>query len=864
MKVADIVREFDRLGGLKDLLYHGKIKGIIKTPKEFEGLTPVRGNWAVLELYAITVKGENPFGFSDTTYLTPKSSVCFVLDDFSLVSKLVTVSGSRGRGLELRRKGFSSNRLGYFIPVFSKTSDGWMLQPNTVKRFEKTTSKEVNELFSEYSKFEPYYLPVVNSVQGFHGSSVYEYLEGGNFKSKAGITYKTDFSLRISEKNSDNLRKSLYLADKRHFKFEEECTKINKKRTSTKELQDFIKKINGLAKNSKLLIPETTVRVGSLLGSGISSYSEFIESTMGVFLPAEIDDVLFYSPHQLYLLNLIDFDLAEQLYYITAIILNDLDFDPYRDVSLVVEGLRRVYIRSGHSLLLDSLSSPLACKISKDLQPNYKSNGSPLPLEIKNLLGYLYPSSSVDYSKLYNSGMYYITENSSQHLKTAQDYGLVVIPKKGYYSLTSVAWGELDLVDSCSSLSLNEFDYEMEDLQPHISEVESRNKTNLSRNQLRSLITLNTGFGIFLGNRYSGFEDIQYIMFESAKSKGYFKKAVVIDSSFEKDSHYDEIKDVEFYHINHLCHDLSRFMVPSEDMVFFDTDYLDHDLSRFMLASEPIMVFVNNAHTLNIDELVAIMDWVHSGSSVYLFGNPWSSLEVLNSLTSKFPTAVVLDGSDESYIKQSLSTVNSSFSLSKGKDLKVSSVQSASTLSSVRNLVSLSLERGISKNQIRIISDLEGSMSFSKLNTKLLSNFISEEQVANNYSGLPVFSDGCTYQLYYEGTYIGTWFGIIYGDLLDISDGIAEVSLGGGKYVATLDSSLLYGGHCIPSCVGELYPRGVSFVVCQRNRGLLCCEDLIRSLGSADGVSFVGSSCVIDDASWKYSKLPSTVIGSVL
>ena len=120
MKVADIVREVDKREALENCILHGRVRGIVKSPNGFESLSLSRGDWAVLELYAITVKGENYFGFGETTFLTPKSTVLFVLEDKSLIGKLVTVSGKRGRGIKLRRQKGVNNRLGYYVPVFSK------------------------------------------------------------------------------------------------------------------------------------------------------------------------------------------------------------------------------------------------------------------------------------------------------------------------------------------------------------------------------------------------------------------------------------------------------------------------------------------------------------------------------------------------------------------------------------------------------------------------------------------------------------------------------------------------------------------------------------------------------------------------
>ena len=71
-------------------------------------------------------------------------------------------------------------------------------------------------------------------------------------------------------------------------------------------------------------------------------------------------------------------------------------------------------------------------------------------------------------------------------------------------------------------------------------------------------------------------------------------------------------------------------------------------------------------------------------------------------------------------------------------------------------------------------------------------------------------------------------------------------------------------GYCVPSDVAELYPVRVSFVVCQRNRGQLVKESIVRSLNSASGVSFIGDTSLVVGAYSQRSSLPVTLINKVL
>ena len=220
MKVADIVREIDKREALENCILHGKVRGIISSPNGFEGLSPSSGDWAVLELYAITVKGENYFGFGETTFLTPRSTILFVLEDKSFIGKLVTVSGKRGRGIKLRRQKMQNNRLGYFVPVFAKGRDLWKLEPNTVTPFKGTTSKEIDLLFKEYEKFEPYYLTMTKSVVGFDGTDFYSYIEDDNKASRGSLSYITDFTQRVNREKEEEL--SFEEARKRYTDYKEE------------------------------------------------------------------------------------------------------------------------------------------------------------------------------------------------------------------------------------------------------------------------------------------------------------------------------------------------------------------------------------------------------------------------------------------------------------------------------------------------------------------------------------------------------------------------------------------------------------------------------------------------------------------
>lgn len=843
MKVADIVREIDKREALENCILHGRVRGIVKSPNGFESLSLSRGDWAVLELYAITVKGENYFGFGETTFLTPKSTVLFVLEDKSFIGKLVTVSGKRGRGIKLRRQKGVNNRLGYFVPVFSKHSKSWELEPNTVKLFEKTTSKEIDLLFKEYGRFEPYYLTMTKSVVGFDGSSHYNFIEDSSRVSSDTLVYPTDFTQNINREKEEEL--SLLLGDARRRRWNFTSNLSFSSSLYESAMKDFVKSFNKLRRSSDRLIPETTSRFKDIVTKKVSSYSEVLALLLGVEgLEYFSVEVLIKDPFLFYLNGQLDFDTAEKIFFISTLV-NGESFDDtplLRGISIIVEGARRTYKRRGHSMLLNTLSTPLTCKVSETLISLYKKYSSPLDEKALGVVKYLGYTNYSGYKSLYNDGMYYILDNDSDYLDLAVSSGYIVEPRKSYYSEYSLAEEELRLVQEASIFSSVKFDYEMEDIQPHIDFVSKKSGRPFSTDMLRSLVNLNTGLGIFLGTNHSRLEEIQEVILRSALAKGYLDELLVIDSSFNAEQWSNSYSNIYFRHINHVSYEVNR------------GDFW----------SWPSLVFVNNAHTMSLQELEAIFKYIPGGSAVYLFGSPWSEVGVLSSLSSKYSSAVVLPEVVYSALEDTLSTVNSDLKISVGKNLKLSDVPTANTLLSLRDVLKRTFEAGLSQNEVRVVSDLEGSASWESLGERLLSGFTLSKEDTKDLCGTLVFTKGSTYELYYNGDSVGSWSGVLFGTIESYDEEFATLKLGDGIYIAKVQREDLKSGYCVPSDVAELYPVRVSFVVCQRNRGQLVKEDIVRSLNSASGVSFIGDTSLVVGAYSQRSSLPVTLINKVL
>lgn len=843
MKVADIVREIDKREALENCILHGRVRGIVNSPNGFESLSLSSGDWAVLELYAITVKGENYFGFGETTFLTPESTVLFVLENKSLIGKLVTVSGNKSRGIKLRRQKGVNNRLGYFVPVFSKHSKVWSLEPNTVKLFEKTTSREIDLLFKEYEKFGPYYLAMTKSVVGFDGSSHYNFVDDFSKVSSDTLVYPTDFTQKVSPSKEEELRSLLNTASEFRSGF---LSSISVSSPLSESLaKDFVKSFNKLRKSSNRLIPETTSRFKDVITKKAGSYSEALSMLLGVEgLSDYSSNVLLEDPFLLYLQGEVDFDTAEMVFFISSLVKGKVFNEPsvLRGISVIVEGARRVYARRGHSMLLSTLSTPLTCKVSEELIPRYKKYTSPLDEKALGVLKSLGYTSYSGYKSLYNSGMNYTLDTDNDYLDLAVSSGFIVSPKNYYYSVYDLAELELDLVESASRFASAKFDYEMEDIQPHIDFVSKNSERPFNTDMLRSLVNLNTGLGIFLGTNQSRLHEIQEVILRSVRGKGYLDELLVIDSSFETEHWSNSYSNVYFRHINHVS----------------------YKVNQGDLWSGASLVFVNNAHTLSLKELVSIFKYVPEGSAVYLFGSPWSGVGVLSSLSSKYSSAVVLPENGGSALESTLSTVNSDLKITVGNNLKLSDVPTANTLLSLRDVLKRTFEAGLSRNDVRVVSDLEGSASWKSLGERLLSNFTLVEEDPRDLRGTLVFSKGSTYELNYNGDSVGSWSGVLFGTIESYDEEFATVNLGDGTYTAKVRREDLKSGYCVPSDVAELYPVRVSFVVCQRNRGQLVKESIVRSLNSASGVSFIGDTSLVVGSYSQRSSLPVTLINKVL
>ncbi len=839
MLVADIVREFEKRESLSNLVFHGKVKGTVKAPKGFEELKLGRGNWAVLELYAITCLSEKYFSYTDKAALTPNSSVLFCLEDLSLIGKIVSVSGKKMSSGVALRKQTTDSRLGFHISLFEKKSNDWVIIPNSIELFKKSGNKEIDLLFKEYNSFEPYYLPITKSVLGFSCAKEWSYINKGNI-SKGSIQYTTDFSNSIKTDKIDSLKYLLYSSNSLYseFRYNEPTFKDN-----LYLVKELLTKINKDSSMLNRLVPRTNKLVRDLIPKNPSSYKEFLSMVLGVSLEKDISDlILLNAPHYYYLVNKISFDDAEQIFYISNVISGGiLDGCKYRGVSLISQGAVRTYKKLGHSMLLNSLVFPRICKMSETMVERFNETSSPLSKDLKGLLDLYYNTSSNDYVNLVD--IYYYISNDEELLKQAHKWGIVVEPKLKYYALSKLVELEIDLAESLNDLSSTLFDYDVEHLQPSIDFVKRKYSYDFEQPQLRSFINLNTGFGMFLGTSSSGFNYIQEVIYLTAKNRNYFNKTIVIDVAYNKPKWVDDYSDIEFLPL----------------------DVIKYETQMAGTLDEQTLVLVNNAHRLTIDDYVSLVDYLYEGSALYLFGNPWSMGGVFNTLATKYSRSVVLPkGVNLSPRDLTLATVNGSLSFSKGKNLKVSSLPVATTISSICDMVTRTLKAGIAPCDVRVVSDLDKSLHFSKISDKLLNCYLQGEEIKENFNGLPVFLDSDYYELYKSGISLGVYLGSFVGVVISSSEGYSVVRLGNTEFTAKVPTSLLKVAICLESALAELYPVSVSFVVSQRNRGVLSKEQVVRSLDSARGISFVGSEEQLVNSYSELNRLPKTIIGDLM
>ena len=397
MLVADIVKTVNLKESLDGLLLHVVVRSIINTPEEFNGVVLSSGEFAILDLYAVTCKEENHFGHTQPTMLTPQGSILFILDDRNLIGKLVTIKGTGYKGyVKLRKQKSESKTVGFNCLEFRKsTGPNWVVIPNTVVEFKGTDNKEITDYLKESNTFGFKYLDFTKKYLSFCGASDYQ----TKTIVEVGQTNDSHFSTSFEptwRNNLNELKNKVYSAqyDKVLDFSASENTCLFTNYTNT-----LVNKVLAYNKDADLqyrLIPHTNSRFAEVVPRGsVYDYLSLLKVLFKTNFPKvgnntnftydELERIMGYCPHYLYLKGELPFDLAEKIFYING----DTDSKSvavfYRSISLIVEGAKQTYKRNGSTHLLSSLASNLTCKVPEELRENIKTTGTPLSKEENGL-----------------------------------------------------------------------------------------------------------------------------------------------------------------------------------------------------------------------------------------------------------------------------------------------------------------------------------------------------------------------------------------------------------------------------------------------------------------------------------------------
>ncbi len=512
MLVADIVKTVNQKETLDGLLLHGVVRSVINIPSEFSGVVLSSGEFAILDLYAVTCKEENHFGETKSTMLTPQGSIVFILNDRSLIGKLVTIKGSGYKGyVKLRKQKSESKIVGFNCLEFRKsTGPNWVVIPNTVVEFKGTEDKEITDYLNESNTFGFNYLDITKKYMSFCGSFDYQtktIVEVGqtsdsHFNTSFAPTWKT---------NLNDLKNKVYSAQYgKVFDFSasgDECL-------FTHYTNTLLNKVLAYNEDDDLqyrLIPHTNSRFAEVVPRGsVRDYLSLLKvlfktnfpqvGTNTNFTYEELERILGYCPHYLYLKGELPFDLAEKIFYING----DTDKSSvsvyFRSISLIVEGAKQTYKRNDTTYLLGSLASNLTCKVPEELRENIRTTGTPLSKEEFGFVRYFLeslPQYEVD-----SASMYYTVKSSEHYLSKAKDSGLIVDFGRSY-ALTEYANMELSVLDRFALLQESRIDYSDSALDGVLSTLKDERSIEFTGNERQSFLTLNSNLGLIMASGVS-------------------------------------------------------------------------------------------------------------------------------------------------------------------------------------------------------------------------------------------------------------------------------------------------------------------------------------------------------------------------
>lgn len=802
MLVADIVKTVNQKETLDGLLLHGVVRSVINTPLEFSGVVLSSGEFAILDLYAVTCKEENHFGETKSTMLTPQGSIVFILDDRSLIGKLVTIKGSGYKGyVKLRKQKSESKVVGFNCLEFRKsTGPNWVVIPNTVVEFKGTDDKEITDYLNESNTFGFNYLDITKKYLSFCGSSSYQeksIVEVGqtsdsHFSTSFAPTWKSNLTELKNKVYSAQYDKVLDFSASEH-----ECL-------FTHYTNTLLNKVLAYNEDDDLqyrLIPHTNSRFAEVVPRGsVRDYLSLLKVLFKTNFPQvgtntnftydELERIMGYCPHYLYLKGELPFDLTEKIFYING----DTDSNSvsvyFRSIALIVEGARQTYKRNGTTHLLSSLASNLTCKVPEELRENIKTTGTPLSKEECGFVRYFLES--LPEYKVDNASMYYTVESSDRYLSRARDLGLIVDLGRSY-ALTEYANMELSILDKFALLQESRIDYSDSALDSVLSTLEDERSVVFNGNERQAFLTLNSNIGLVMANGVS-------------KKEG-FEEAFHLMSLTESSTILDTVVVVKDY-------DAPSWVHSREARVFRLSELNENNLGK------DTMVIVHDANTWSLEDYYKLVQY--NFKALYLFGNPYTSSNYFRTLALALPRAYTFA---HTVVDMPLNIVNNGYLISLKGSKKVTFKYSPklSTLDVLVRMLKTAFESGYSFENMYVISDLEKHFSAYKVSKKLveLLGYSEELQV-----GSPVYLDEKTL----------AWV----TDLGKNKEGIS-VLIDGSSAPVTVKSSRLSPALCVTSDVAVRSPKDIAYAIAQRGYGDYYGKDVYNSLDSANkGIAFIG------------------------
>ena len=822
MLVADIVKTVNQKETLDGLLLHGVVRSVINTPSEFSGVVLSSGEFAILDLYAVTCKEENHFGETKSTMLTPQGSIVFILDDRSLIGKLVTIKGSGYKGyVKLRKQKSESKIVGFNCLEFRKsTGPNWVVIPNTVVEFKGTEDKEITDYLNESNTFGFNYLDITKKYLSFCGSFDYQ------TKTIVEIGQTNDSSFTTSfaptwRSNLNNLKNAVYSAQyDKVFDFsasEDECL-------FTHHTNTLLNKVLAYNEDDDLqyrLIPHTNSRFAEVVPRGsVRDYLSLLKvlfktnfpqvGTNTNFTYEELERILGYCPHYLYLKGELPFDLAEKIFYINGDTGKDTVSVYFRSLSLIVEGAKQTYKRNDTTYLLGSLASNLTCKVPEELRENIRTTGTPLSKEEFGFVRYFLealPQYEVD-----SASMYYTVKSSEHYLSKAKDSGLIVDFGRNY-ALTEYANMELSVLDKFAQLQESSVNYSDSALDQVLSTLKDERDVLFSNKERQAFLTLNSNLGLIMANGVS--------------NKDALEEAFHLMSFTENSSISDTVVVVKDYDAPAWVH--------SHDVRVVKLSELSEDS-----FDENTMVLVHDANTWSLEDYYKLVHY--DFKALYLFGNPYSSTNYFKTLALALPRAYTFA---HTVVDMPLNIVNNGYLISLKGSKKVTFKYSPklSTLDVLVRMLKTAFESGYSFENMYVISDLEKHFSAYKVSKKLV------ELLGYNKPlevGSPVYLDEKTL----------AWV----TDLGKNKEGIS-VLIDGSSASVTVKSSRLSPALCVTSDVAVRSPKDIAYAITQRGYGDYYTEDVYNSLDSVTkGVAFIGDEDFIKGTHFKVGTPNSTLL----